>query len=387
MLSAFVPGMQQRGFGRVLNVASIAAFQPVPGLATYAATKAYVLSLTESLAEELRGSGVTVTALCPGITDTGMLGLAVQANPRLARCRASWSATSKAVAEAGYRACLAGDVIAVPGVVNQAATLASRSTPRWLVRRVAGPAGPHGSTDATHWAWPLPPLAPLAPPGPAGPPGDRFPQGRPPCVDAPSARAGHSALCPHPEPPAMTAARLILDHVYDHEAAQPDRVFLTQPVGGGQVVDYTWAQTLDQARRMAAHLQSLQLPPGARIAMLAKNSAHFFMAELAIWMAGGTTVAIFPTETADNIAYVLRTAKRRCCSSASSTPGTCRRAASRPACPASRCRWRRMLTGRAARPGTPSSRAPRRCRAACSAPPTTWRCCCTRRAPPASPRA
>jgi long-chain acyl-CoA synthetase len=104
----------------------------------------------------------------------------------------------------------------------------------------------------------------------------------------------------------MTAARLILDHVYDHEAAQPDRVFLTQPVGGGQVVDYTWAQTLDQARRMAAHLKSLQLPPGARIAMLAKNSAHFFMAELAIWMAGGTTVAIFPTETADNIAYVLK---------------------------------------------------------------------------------
>ena len=103
-----------------------------------------------------------------------------------------------------------------------------------------------------------------------------------------------------------TPTPLILDHVYDHEAAQPDRVFLTQPVGGGQAVDYTWAQTLDQARRMAAHLQSLQLPPGARIAMLAKNSAHFFMAELAIWMAGGTTVAIFPTETADNIAYVLK---------------------------------------------------------------------------------
>ena len=101
-------------------------------------------------------------------------------------------------------------------------------------------------------------------------------------------------------------ATLILDHVYQHEAAQPDRVFLTQPVGGGEVVDFTWAQTLDQARRMAAHLQSLGLPPGARIAMLAKNSAHFFMAELAIWMAGGTTVAIFPTETADNVGYVLR---------------------------------------------------------------------------------
>ena len=102
-----------------------------------------------------------------------------------------------------------------------------------------------------------------------------------------------------------TAARLILDHVYDHEASQPERVFLTQPTGGGQVADYTWGQTLDEARRMATHLNSLGLPPDACVAILAKNSAYFFMAELAIWMAGGTTVAIFPTETADNVRYVL----------------------------------------------------------------------------------
>lgn len=106
--------------------------------------------------------------------------------------------------------------------------------------------------------------------------------------------------------PALPTAPLILDHVYNHEATQPDRVFLTQPFDGGQVTDFTWAQTLDQARRMAAHLKSLNLPQGACVAMLAKNSAHFFMAELAIWMAGGTTVAIFPTETADNVEYVLR---------------------------------------------------------------------------------
>ena len=103
----------------------------------------------------------------------------------------------------------------------------------------------------------------------------------------------------------MATSRLILDYIYDHEAARADSVFLTQPVGNGEVVDYTWARTLDQARRMATHLKSLGLAPGARIAMLAKNSAHFFMAELAIWMAGGTTVAIFPTESADNVRYVL----------------------------------------------------------------------------------
>jgi hypothetical protein len=85
---------------------------------------------------------------------------------------------------------------------------------------------------------------------------------------------------------------------------------------------------------------------GRQVAMLAKNSAHFFMAELAIWMAGGTTVAIFPTETADNVGYVLSTAKPACCSSASSTPGTCRKAASRPACPASPCRWRAAMADR-----------------------------------------
>jgi long-chain acyl-CoA synthetase len=103
----------------------------------------------------------------------------------------------------------------------------------------------------------------------------------------------------------MTVSRLLLDYAYEHESALRDKVFLTQPIGGGQVKDYTWSQTMDQARRMAAHLKAQHFEPGARIAILSKNCAHFFMAELAIWMAGGTTVAIFPTELADTVSYVL----------------------------------------------------------------------------------
>jgi long-subunit acyl-CoA synthetase (AMP-forming) len=103
----------------------------------------------------------------------------------------------------------------------------------------------------------------------------------------------------------MTTAKLLLDHIYQHEKAQASRVFLTQPTGNGQVVDYTWTQVMDQSRRMAAHLQAQGFAPGSRIAILSKNCAHFIMAELAIWMAGHTTVAIFPTETADTVKYVL----------------------------------------------------------------------------------
>ena len=103
----------------------------------------------------------------------------------------------------------------------------------------------------------------------------------------------------------MAASKLILDYVYEHEVKRADTIFLTQPTGNGQAVDYTWAQTMDQARRMAAYIQAQNFEPGARIAILSKNSAHFIMAELAIWMAGGTTTAIFPTETAETVKYVL----------------------------------------------------------------------------------
>src|SRR5512135_3048101 len=103
----------------------------------------------------------------------------------------------------------------------------------------------------------------------------------------------------------MPEKKLMLDYILDHEEKLGDRVYMTQPIGNNQVVDYTWKQAVDQSRRMAAYLQSQGFPRGARIAILSKNCAHFIMAEVAIWMAGYTTVAIFPTETAETINYVL----------------------------------------------------------------------------------
>lgn len=138
MLGAFVPAMAKRGSGRVLNVASIAAFQPIPTLASYAASKAYVLSLSESLAEELRGSGVTVTTLCPGITATNMLKQAAGANHKLSKLPGFLISDVQAVAAMGFKACMEGDAICVPGAINQAAMIASRGTPKWLVRRIGG---------------------------------------------------------------------------------------------------------------------------------------------------------------------------------------------------------------------------------------------------------
>ncbi len=138
MLSAFVPGMVKQGQGRVLNVASIAAFQPIPMLATYAATKAYVLSLSESLAEELRDTGVTVTTLCPGITATNMLTQAAGANRKLSALPDFLVSEVDDVAAQGFAACMQGDAICVPGAINRAAMIASRGTPKWLVRRIGG---------------------------------------------------------------------------------------------------------------------------------------------------------------------------------------------------------------------------------------------------------
>jgi len=141
MLSHFLPPMLARGRGRILNVASVAAFQPVPTLATYAATKAYVLSLTESLSEELKGTGVSITALCPGVTATNMLSMAAATSSKLGRLPGFLVGDADKVAAEGYAACIRGEVIRVPGLVNAAGMLASRATPKWLLRWIGGALG------------------------------------------------------------------------------------------------------------------------------------------------------------------------------------------------------------------------------------------------------
>lgn len=98
---------------------------------------------------------------------------------------------------------------------------------------------------------------------------------------------------------------LVLERAYTWEKQRPDEIYMTQPMGRGEVRTYSWAQTLDEARRMAAYLQSFGFPPGSKIAILSKNCAHFVMSDLAIWMAGYTSVALYPTLQPDTIRYIL----------------------------------------------------------------------------------
>ena len=106
-------------------------------------------------------------------------------------------------------------------------------------------------------------------------------------------------------------AELLPQRFYVHVKERPNDVYLTQPIGGGEVVDYTFAEVADQARRMAAYFRSLDLPPQSRIAILSKNCAQFFMTELACWMAGHVTVALYPTLDAPTVGYILQHSEAR----------------------------------------------------------------------------
>jgi short-subunit dehydrogenase len=130
----FLPGMIERRSGRILNVGSTGSFAPGPLMAAYCATKAYVLSLSEAISEEVRGTGVSVTALCPGVTHTGFQARAKVENTQLVHGSAM---SAREVAEIGYKALLRGQAVAVPGFSNQLLAFAVRLTPRWLTRRIS----------------------------------------------------------------------------------------------------------------------------------------------------------------------------------------------------------------------------------------------------------
>lgn len=132
-----VEPMIDRGRGQILNVASTASFVPGPYMATYYASKAYVLSFGEALAEELSDTGVTVTTLCPGFTETGFQEAAGVAETGLVE-KIPLKASPEAVAEFGYGAMKDGDVTAVHGFLNRLIVSGLNFVPRSVVRTLLG---------------------------------------------------------------------------------------------------------------------------------------------------------------------------------------------------------------------------------------------------------
>jgi len=134
----FVEPMVERGAGRVLNVASVAAFQPTPRLSVYGATKAFVLSLTEALSEELSGTGVTVTALCPGFVDTDLVHQLADDLGREDFVPSFLMLDAGEVAREGYEACMKGEVVYINGRSYELMVQWMRLQPRWFVRTITG---------------------------------------------------------------------------------------------------------------------------------------------------------------------------------------------------------------------------------------------------------
>jgi short-subunit dehydrogenase len=129
-----LPAMRARGRGAILNVASTAAFQPGPNMAVYYASKAYVLSFTEALHHELKGSGIKVSALCPGPTESEFSDVADSHSPTLERMKVPASG----VVEAGLRGLDANQAVVVPGFKNKVGAQMSRILPRSTMRNIIG---------------------------------------------------------------------------------------------------------------------------------------------------------------------------------------------------------------------------------------------------------
>ena len=129
----FLEDMVERDEGRILNVSSMAAFQPGPTMAVYYATKAYLLSFSEALSNELKGTGVSVTALCPGPTETAFIQKAGEENSRI---NEGDKMSQRTVAEAGYNGLMKGKNVVVPGFKNRMLVRLTKLAPKSLVIRV-----------------------------------------------------------------------------------------------------------------------------------------------------------------------------------------------------------------------------------------------------------
>lgn len=127
-----IPAMREKGQGAILNVASTGAFQPGPGIAVYFATKAYVLSFTEALHQELKGSGIMVSALCPGPTATEFGAVAGVSNEQFQK----FSASAAEVAAAGLKGLGRNQAVIVPGLMNKVSAQSNRLLPRAVMRRI-----------------------------------------------------------------------------------------------------------------------------------------------------------------------------------------------------------------------------------------------------------
>jgi short-subunit dehydrogenase len=134
----FLQAMVARNAGGILNVASTAAFQSGPHMAIYYASKAFVLSFSEAIAEELRGTKITVTALCPGPTESEFRTRAKMDDSPVFRSKLIPTMSAEAVAKAGYQGFKRGKRIVIPGLVNKLAIQSNRIAPRKLVAKVAG---------------------------------------------------------------------------------------------------------------------------------------------------------------------------------------------------------------------------------------------------------
>lgn len=137
LMKKVIPMMLENKKGKILNVASTAAFQPGPLMGIYFATKAYVLSLSEALNEELKNTGVTITTLCPGPTETEFFKSAKMESLKFADTKSVFMMTSKEVAEIGYKSLMNSERVIVAGIINKISAFSTRFLPRPLLAKIA----------------------------------------------------------------------------------------------------------------------------------------------------------------------------------------------------------------------------------------------------------